>query len=180
MAQVEVSEKQKGCCWTPPWLLTAWLCIPSQTREEPWGCPVDGVSAHSRQHDQHWPHKPCRRQGRPMGTKPRVCVYPRATCSPCALSVPLRGRALPGGPGYLALYALGRWPGCQDPPHPLLLFMQGDCCWNPHCKQAVYFLSTTLDLRVPLNGPRSVSYVVEFHPLTGDITMEFRLADTLS
>lgn len=57
---------------------------------------------------------------------------------------------------------------------------KGDCCWNPHCKQAVYFLSTTLDLRVPLNGPRSVSYVVEFHPLTGDITMEFRLADTLS
>ena len=62
----------------------------------------------------------------------------------------------------------------------LLLSLQGDCCWNPHCKQAVYFLSTTLDLRVPLNGPRSVSYVVEFHPLTGDITMEFRLADTLS
>uniref|UniRef100_A0A8C6GGP9 Protein arginine N-methyltransferase n=1 Tax=Mus spicilegus TaxID=10103 RepID=A0A8C6GGP9_MUSSI len=57
---------------------------------------------------------------------------------------------------------------------------KGDCCWNPHCKQAVYFLSTTLDLRVPVNGPRSVSYVVEFHPLTGDITMEFRLADTLS
>ncbi|XP_021026440.1 protein arginine N-methyltransferase 7 [Mus caroli] len=57
---------------------------------------------------------------------------------------------------------------------------KGDCCWNPHCKQAVYFLSTTLDLRVPLDDPQSVSYVVEFHPLTGDITMEFRLADTLS
>lgn len=57
---------------------------------------------------------------------------------------------------------------------------KGDCCWNPHCKQAVYFLSTTLDPRVPLDGPRSVSYAVEFHPLTGDITMEFRLADTLN
>ncbi|XP_021075844.1 protein arginine N-methyltransferase 7 [Mus pahari] len=57
---------------------------------------------------------------------------------------------------------------------------KGDCCWNPHCKQAVYFLSTTLDPRAPLDGPRSVSYAVEFHPLTGDITMEFRLADTLS
>ncbi|OBS67277.1 hypothetical protein A6R68_04170 [Neotoma lepida] len=57
---------------------------------------------------------------------------------------------------------------------------KGDCCWNPHCKQAVYFLSTTLDPRVPLDGPQSVSYAVEFHPLTGDITMEFRLADTLN
>ncbi|XP_052022086.1 protein arginine N-methyltransferase 7 isoform X1 [Apodemus sylvaticus] len=57
---------------------------------------------------------------------------------------------------------------------------KGDCCWNPHCKQAVYFLSTTLDPRVPQDGPRSVSYAVEFHPLTGDITMEFRFADTLN
>ncbi|XP_027261715.1 protein arginine N-methyltransferase 7 isoform X4 [Cricetulus griseus] len=57
---------------------------------------------------------------------------------------------------------------------------KGDCCWNPHCKQAVYFLSTTVDPRVPLDGPQSVSYAVEFHPLTGDITMEFRLADTLN
>lgn len=62
----------------------------------------------------------------------------------------------------------------------LLLVLQGDCCWNPHCKQAVYFLSTTVDPRVPLDGPQSVSYAVEFHPLTGDITMEFRLADTLN
>ncbi|KAL1784241.1 arginine N-methyltransferase 7 [Sigmodon hispidus] len=57
---------------------------------------------------------------------------------------------------------------------------KGDCCWNPHCKQAVYFLSTTLDPRVPLDGPQSVTYAVEFHPLTGDITMEFRLTDTLN
>lgn len=54
---------------------------------------------------------------------------------------------------------------------------KGDCCWNPHCKQAVYFLSATLDPSAPLDGPQSVSYAVEFHPLTGDITMEFRLAD---
>ncbi|XP_041505576.1 protein arginine N-methyltransferase 7 [Microtus oregoni] len=57
---------------------------------------------------------------------------------------------------------------------------KGYCSWNPHCKQAVYFFSTTLDPRVPLDGPQSVSYAVEFHPLTGDITMEFRLADTLN
>lgn len=54
---------------------------------------------------------------------------------------------------------------------------QGDCCWNPHCKQAVYFLSATLDPSVPLDGLQSVSYAVEFHPLTGDITMKFRLTD---
>lgn len=57
---------------------------------------------------------------------------------------------------------------------------KGCCSWNPHCKQAVYFFSSTLDPRVPLDGPQSVSYAVEFHPLTGDITMEFRLADTLN
>ncbi|XP_021488028.1 protein arginine N-methyltransferase 7 [Meriones unguiculatus] len=57
---------------------------------------------------------------------------------------------------------------------------KGNCCWNPHCKQAVYFLSPTLDSTLPLDGPQSVSYAVEFHPLTGDITMAFRLADTLN
>uniref|UniRef100_A0A8C9PA92 Protein arginine N-methyltransferase domain-containing protein n=1 Tax=Spermophilus dauricus TaxID=99837 RepID=A0A8C9PA92_SPEDA len=54
----------------------------------------------------------------------------------------------------------------------------GNCCWNPHCKQAVYFLSPTLDPRVPLLGsPGAVTYTVEFHPNTGDITMEFKLTD---
>ncbi|XP_011911056.1 PREDICTED: protein arginine N-methyltransferase 7 isoform X8 [Cercocebus atys] len=56
--------------------------------------------------------------------------------------------------------------------------IKGGCCWNPHCKQAVYFFSPVLDPRAPLGGPQMVSYVVEFHPGTGDITMEFRLADT--
>jgi hypothetical protein len=60
----------------------------------------------------------------------------------------------------------------------LLLIPQGDCCWNPHCKQAVYFLSTTLDPRMPLDGPRTVSYTVDFHPHTGDITMELRFMHT--
>ncbi|XP_012516054.1 PREDICTED: protein arginine N-methyltransferase 7 isoform X2 [Propithecus coquereli] len=55
---------------------------------------------------------------------------------------------------------------------------KGHCHWNPHCKQAVYFFSTTPDPRVPPGGPRTVSYAVEFHPHTGDITMEFRLTDT--
>uniref|UniRef100_A0A9L0T2H3 Protein arginine N-methyltransferase n=1 Tax=Equus caballus TaxID=9796 RepID=A0A9L0T2H3_HORSE len=56
---------------------------------------------------------------------------------------------------------------------------KGDCCWNPHCKQAVYFFSTTLDPSAPLGGSRTVSYTVEFHPHTGDITMDFTLSDTL-
>lgn len=60
----------------------------------------------------------------------------------------------------------------------LLLLLQGDCCWNPHCKQAVYFFSTTLDPRAPSGGPQAVSYVVEFHPDTGDVTMDFTLSDT--
>uniref|UniRef100_A0A8C5UYM4 Protein arginine N-methyltransferase n=1 Tax=Microcebus murinus TaxID=30608 RepID=A0A8C5UYM4_MICMU len=56
---------------------------------------------------------------------------------------------------------------------------KGHCRWNPHCKQAVYFFSATPDPTVPPCGPRTVSYTVEFHPHTGDVTMEFRLADTL-
>ncbi|XP_011787440.1 PREDICTED: protein arginine N-methyltransferase 7 isoform X2 [Colobus angolensis palliatus] len=55
---------------------------------------------------------------------------------------------------------------------------EAGCCWNPHCKQAVYFFSPVPDPRAPLGGPQTVSYAVEFHPDTGDITMEFRLADT--
>ncbi|XP_027474657.1 protein arginine N-methyltransferase 7 isoform X3 [Zalophus californianus] len=52
-----------------------------------------------------------------------------------------------------------------------------DCCWNPHCKQAVYFF-TSPDCRAPRGGPRTVSYTVEFHPRTGDVTMDFTLSDT--
>ncbi|XP_004690271.1 PREDICTED: protein arginine N-methyltransferase 7 isoform X2 [Condylura cristata] len=58
---------------------------------------------------------------------------------------------------------------------------KGDCCWNPHCKQAVYFFSTTWDPRVPLGDPHwvTVNYTVEFHPHTGDVTMDFSLSDAL-
>jgi protein arginine N-methyltransferase 7 len=31
---------------------------------------------------------------------------------------------------------------------------------------------------MPLDGPRTVSYTVDFHPHTGDITMEFRFMHT--
>ncbi|XP_016056255.1 PREDICTED: protein arginine N-methyltransferase 7 isoform X2 [Miniopterus natalensis] len=56
---------------------------------------------------------------------------------------------------------------------------KGYCCWNSHCKQAVYFFSTTLDPRAPLGGPQTVSYAVEFHPCTGDVTLDFTLSDAL-
>nr|XP_021528212.1 protein arginine N-methyltransferase 7 isoform X3 [Aotus nancymaae] len=56
---------------------------------------------------------------------------------------------------------------------------EGGCCWNPHCKQAVYFFSPAPDPRVPLGGPQMVNYVVEFHPDTGDIAMEFRCLASL-
>uniref|UniRef100_A0A8C9DMM3 Protein arginine N-methyltransferase n=1 Tax=Prolemur simus TaxID=1328070 RepID=A0A8C9DMM3_PROSS len=74
------------------------------------------------------------------------------------------GWRLPRCPGALTVF--------------LLLSPQGHCRWNPHCKQAVYFFSTSPDPTVPPDGPRTVSYAVEFHPHTGDITMEFRLADS--
>lgn len=88
--------------------------------------------------------------------------------------------------GHLApvqLLSAGGWPGrrlgCQGALTVFLLFiLQGGCCWNPHCKQAVYFFSPVPDPRAPLGSPQTVSYVVEFHPDTGDITMEFRLADS--
>nr|XP_015094179.1 protein arginine N-methyltransferase 7 isoform X2 [Vicugna pacos] len=57
---------------------------------------------------------------------------------------------------------------------------KGDCCWNPHCKQAVYFFNTTLDSRAPPDSPRTVSYTVVFHPDTGDVTMDFTLSDALT
>ncbi|XP_076988932.1 protein arginine N-methyltransferase 7 isoform X3 [Tamandua tetradactyla] len=56
---------------------------------------------------------------------------------------------------------------------------EGDCCWNPHCKQAVYFFNPTLDPRVAPGGPQMVTYAVEFNPHTGDISLDFRLSDDL-
>lgn len=97
--------------------------------------------------------------------------------NPSVASVPVPKQQLPALNclvGRLARRGLAvRSPHCF-----LLLLLQGDCCWNPHCKQAVYFFSTTLDPRAPSGGPQAVSYVVEFHPHTGDVTMDFTLSDT--
>ncbi|XP_074142463.1 protein arginine N-methyltransferase 7 isoform X2 [Sminthopsis crassicaudata] len=51
---------------------------------------------------------------------------------------------------------------------------QGECSWNPHCKQAVYFLNSTLEAKTQDN-PQSVTYSLEFNPKVGDISMDFRL-----
>lgn len=59
--------------------------------------------------------------------------------------------------------------------HCSLLLLQGDCCWNPHCKQAVYFFSPTLDSAVLPGSSQTISYSVEFHPDTGNVTMDFSL-----
>ncbi|XP_016041323.1 protein arginine N-methyltransferase 7 isoform X2 [Erinaceus europaeus] len=55
---------------------------------------------------------------------------------------------------------------------------KGDCCWNPHCKQAVYFFGSVLDHRAPLGNTQTISYTVEFHPHTGDVSMDFSYSDT--
>ncbi|XP_055222218.1 protein arginine N-methyltransferase 7 isoform X5 [Gorilla gorilla gorilla] len=59
--------------------------------------------------------------------------------------------------------------GLLEPADP-----EGGCCWNPHCKQAVYFFSPAPGPRALLGGPWTVTYAVEFHPDTGNIVMEFR------
>uniref|UniRef100_A0A7N4P5S9 Protein arginine N-methyltransferase n=1 Tax=Sarcophilus harrisii TaxID=9305 RepID=A0A7N4P5S9_SARHA len=51
---------------------------------------------------------------------------------------------------------------------------QGECSWNPHCKQAVYFLNSTLEAKTQ-DSPQSVTYSLEFNPKVGDISMDFRL-----
>lgn len=45
----------------------------------------------------------------------------------------------------------------------LLLSLQGDCCWNPTVRRS-YFFNTNTDPRVPLGGPQTVTYTVEFRP----------------
>lgn len=82
--------------------------------------------------------------------------------------------------GYLVLTGLEanqEWAWVPVALTVFLLLLQGDCCWNPHCKQAVYFFTMT-DPKAPLGSPQTVSYTMEFHPHTGDITMDFSLSDT--
>ncbi|NXF03664.1 ANM7 methyltransferase, partial [Smithornis capensis] len=51
---------------------------------------------------------------------------------------------------------------------------KGNCEWNPHCKQAVYFFSSVLEPEV-LSDPAAVKYAINFDTKTGDIAMDFKL-----
>ncbi|XP_048461962.1 protein arginine N-methyltransferase 7 [Rhincodon typus] len=52
----------------------------------------------------------------------------------------------------------------------------GDCNWNPHCKQGVYFLSSVTNPKHSTDGLNSVVYDVTFHPESGEVAMDFKWA----
>ncbi|NWI38781.1 ANM7 methyltransferase, partial [Picathartes gymnocephalus] len=51
---------------------------------------------------------------------------------------------------------------------------KGNCEWNPHCKQAVYFFSSVIESEI-LSDPTAVTYAINFDPKTGEIAMDFKL-----
>ncbi|XP_010126413.1 PREDICTED: protein arginine N-methyltransferase 7 isoform X2 [Chlamydotis macqueenii] len=52
---------------------------------------------------------------------------------------------------------------------------KGNCEWNPHCKQAVYFFSSVLESETPSDLPSAVTYAINFDTKTGEIAMDFKL-----
>ncbi|XP_038662871.1 protein arginine N-methyltransferase 7 isoform X1 [Scyliorhinus canicula] len=52
----------------------------------------------------------------------------------------------------------------------------GDCDWNPHCKQGVYFFNSATYPKTLTDGLNSVAYSVTFHPETGKLGMDFKRA----
>ncbi|NXC06367.1 ANM7 methyltransferase, partial [Orthonyx spaldingii] len=51
---------------------------------------------------------------------------------------------------------------------------KGNCEWNPHCKQAVYFFSSVIESEI-LSDPTAVTYAINFDTKTGEIAMDFKL-----
>ncbi|XP_062356010.1 protein arginine N-methyltransferase 7 isoform X2 [Cinclus cinclus] len=51
---------------------------------------------------------------------------------------------------------------------------KGNCEWNPHCKQAVYFFSSVIESEI-LSDPAAVTYTINFDTKTGEIAMDFKL-----
>ncbi|NXG10222.1 ANM7 methyltransferase, partial [Sakesphorus luctuosus] len=51
---------------------------------------------------------------------------------------------------------------------------KGNCDWNPHCKQAVYFFSSVIESET-LSDPGAVTYAINFDTKTGEIAMDFKL-----
>ncbi|XP_068006581.1 protein arginine N-methyltransferase 7 isoform X2 [Melanerpes formicivorus] len=52
---------------------------------------------------------------------------------------------------------------------------KGNCEWNPHCKQAVYFFSSVIESETLTDLPSVVSYAISFDTKTGEIAMDFKL-----
>ncbi|XP_043382471.1 protein arginine N-methyltransferase 7 isoform X7 [Chelonia mydas] len=51
---------------------------------------------------------------------------------------------------------------------------KGNCKWNPHCKQAVYFFSSALEPETLTDLPSAITYAINFNPKTGEIAMSFK------
>ncbi|NWY24841.1 ANM7 methyltransferase, partial [Pheucticus melanocephalus] len=51
---------------------------------------------------------------------------------------------------------------------------KGNCEWNPHCKQGVYFFSSVIESEI-LSDPTAVEYAMNFDTKTGEIAMDFKL-----
>uniref|UniRef100_A0A8C8RCS6 Protein arginine N-methyltransferase n=1 Tax=Pelusios castaneus TaxID=367368 RepID=A0A8C8RCS6_9SAUR len=51
---------------------------------------------------------------------------------------------------------------------------KGNCKWNPHCKQAVYFFSSALDPGSVTDFPNAITYSIRFNPKRGEIAMSFK------
>ncbi|NXM26380.1 ANM7 methyltransferase, partial [Oxyruncus cristatus] len=51
---------------------------------------------------------------------------------------------------------------------------KGNCDWNPHCKQAVYFFSSVIESET-LSDTGAVTYGINFDTKTGEIAMDFKL-----
>uniref|UniRef100_A0A8D2NLU0 Protein arginine N-methyltransferase n=1 Tax=Zosterops lateralis melanops TaxID=1220523 RepID=A0A8D2NLU0_ZOSLA len=51
---------------------------------------------------------------------------------------------------------------------------KGNCEWNPHCKQAVYFFSSVIESEIQ-SDPTAVTYAINFDTKTGEIAMDFKL-----
>uniref|UniRef100_A0A8D0GIC5 Protein arginine N-methyltransferase n=1 Tax=Sphenodon punctatus TaxID=8508 RepID=A0A8D0GIC5_SPHPU len=52
---------------------------------------------------------------------------------------------------------------------------KGNCQWNPHSKQAVYFLSCVTEPESLIDSPCAVRYSLSFNPKAGEVVMDFKI-----
>uniref|UniRef100_A0A669QUI7 Protein arginine N-methyltransferase n=1 Tax=Phasianus colchicus TaxID=9054 RepID=A0A669QUI7_PHACC len=57
---------------------------------------------------------------------------------------------------------------------------KGNCEWNPHCKQAVYFFSSVIESETLADLPSAVTYAINFDTKTGEILVYWALSDILA